>query len=62
MENAKAEIAKPFAQEEELKIKAARLAELDALLKMDKKQSETIYAEPDNDAMEIERKRDACAR
>lgn len=61
MENAKTEIAKPFAQEEELKANAARLAELDSLLNMDKKQNEALDAEPDNDAIEIERKRD-CAR
>ncbi len=61
MENSKTEIAKPFAQEEELKTKAARLAELDSLLNMDKKQNEALDVEPDNDAIEIERKRD-CAR
>ena len=53
MENAKAE---------ELKTKAARLAELDALLNIDKKQNEALDSEPDNDRIEMERKRDDCAR
>lgn len=35
MEAAKAEMKKPFPQEEELKAKSARLAELDAQLDMD---------------------------
>lgn len=37
MEAAKEEVAKPFPQEEELKTKSARLAELDAALNMDEK-------------------------
>lgn len=36
MENAKAELGKPFPQEEELKIKSARLTELNIALNMDK--------------------------
>ena len=36
MEAAKQELAKPFAQEAELKTKSARLAELDAELNMEK--------------------------
>lgn len=62
MENAKAEIAKPFAQEEELNEKAARLAALDALLNMDKRENEALDIEPESDAIEMERKRDVCAR
>ena len=38
---AEAEIAKPFAQEEELQTKSARLAELDALLNMEHQSSRT---------------------
>lgn len=33
--NAQAEVGKPFPQEEELKVKSARLAERDSLLNMD---------------------------
>lgn len=40
-EAAKAEIGKPFPQEEELQRKSARLAELDAELNIGGKQSET---------------------
>ena len=46
-ENAKAEVEKPFMQEEELKTKSARLAELDALLNIDKKENDTLDAEPE---------------
>lgn len=46
-ENAKAEIEKPFTQEDELKSKSARLAELDALLNIDKKENDTLDAEPE---------------
>ena len=42
MENAKAEIAKPFERESELVAKAARLAELDALLNMDERDGEVL--------------------
>ena len=45
MENAKAEVEKPFAQEQELAEKTARLAELDALLNIDKRESDVIDAE-----------------
>ena len=41
MENAKAELGKPFPQEEELKIKSARLTELNIALNMDKPQAPT---------------------
>ena len=40
--NLKEELAKPFAQEEELKEKTARLTELDAMLNLDKHKSEAI--------------------
>ena len=37
LETAKAEAAKPFPQEDELRVKSARLAELDVMLNMDKR-------------------------
>ena len=40
--NLKAELEKPFAQEDELKEKTARLTELDAVLNLDKHKSEAI--------------------
>lgn len=46
-ETAKQEIEKPFAKEEELKAKTARLDELNILLNMDKKENEIVGGEPD---------------
>lgn len=46
-ETAKQEIEKPFAKEEELRAKAARLDELNILLNMDKKENEIVGGEPD---------------
>ena len=40
--NAKVEVEKPFPHEEELKIKTERLAELNSLLDMDKKENEIV--------------------
>ena len=54
--NLKAELEKPFAQEEELKAKTARLTELDAMLNLDKHESAAI-GEDSND-----RDRDAPER
>ena len=48
MENAKAEVEKPFAQEQELSEKTARLAELDALLNIDKRENDVLDAEPEH--------------
>ena len=45
LENAKAELDKPFVHEEELKTKSARLAELNAMLDLNKKDNEIV----DND-------------
>ena len=45
LENAKAEVQKPFPQEEELAAKAARLNELNALLNLDKKENEIVDGE-----------------
>lgn len=44
-ENAQAEVGKPFPQEEELRVKSARLAELDTLLNMDEQGAEPIAGE-----------------
>ena len=48
MDNAKAEVKKPFEQEQELSEKAARLAELNALLNMDKRENAALDAEPEH--------------
>lgn len=45
LENAKVEVEKPFPHEEELKTKTARLAELNSLLDMDKKDNEIVDGE-----------------
>lgn len=47
LETARAEVQKPFAREEELKAKTARLEELNALLNLDKREPEVVDAEPD---------------
>ena len=46
-ETAKQKIEKPFAKEEELRAKTARLDELNILLNMDKKENEIVGGEPD---------------
>ncbi len=48
--NAKEEVEKPFAQEEELKTKTARLEELNILLNLDKRESEIMDEGRDEDA------------
>lgn len=48
MDNAKAEVEKPFEQEQELSEKTARLAELDALLNIDKRENDVLDAEPEH--------------
>lgn len=58
MDNAKAEVEKPFEQEQELSEKAARLAELDALLNMDKRENAALDAEPGH--TEIETVKASC--
>ena len=45
LENAKAEVQKPFSQEEELAAKTARLNELNALLNLDKSENEIVDGE-----------------
>ena len=50
LETAKAETAKPFPQEDELKTKSARLAELDAMLNMDKRNDGPVLdSEPEQE-------------
>lgn len=49
MDEARLEVDKPFVQEQELKEKAARLAELDALLNMEKDRSEMLDSEPEQE-------------
>ncbi len=58
MNEAQLELDKPFAQEQELKEKSARLAELDALLNMDKGQPEMLDGEPEQEEDIKERKYD----
>ena len=60
LENAKVEVEKPFAQEEELATKSARLEELNALLNMDQKDNE--LAEPSAEEVEEENNRRTPAR
>ena len=45
METAKIEVQKPFPQEEELRIKSARLDELNIMLNMDKRENEIVDGE-----------------
>ena len=45
LENAKAEVQKPFPQEEDLAAKTARLNELNALLNLDKTENEIVDGE-----------------
>jgi hypothetical protein len=49
VEEARLEVDKPFAQEQELSEKAARLAELDVLLNMEKGSSEMLDGEPEQE-------------
>lgn len=63
LENAKVEVEKPFPHEEELSTKTARLAELNALLDMDKKDDEIVDGErEDGEDREPERSVDNDAR
>jgi len=48
--SAKLEVEKPFPQEDELKTKSACLDELNILLNMDKRESESVDGEPGEDA------------
>lgn len=62
-QNLKEELAKPFSQEEELRQKTDRLTELDAMLNLDKHESEAIGEEDDDRAEEVpERSNDEYER
>ena len=54
----RAELDKPFAHEEELKTKSARLAELNAMLDMDKQDNEIVDNDREDDIEEPVRKRE----
>jgi SNF2 family DNA or RNA helicase len=56
VETAKEQINIPFEKEQELQTKSARLAELNILLNMDKRENEVIDSEPDEDMNVPERK------
>lgn len=56
METAKEQIEAPFKQEQDLQTKSARLAELNALLNMDKRENEGVDSMPDEEAELPERK------
>ena len=62
LENAKAKSQKPFPHEEELKTKSARLAELNTLLDMDKRDNELVDGERVDDAEEPDRSSSRDAR
>ena len=49
MTTAKAELGKPFPQEEELKTKSARLAELDAKLNLDRPAAQAEKKKPEQE-------------
>ncbi|MCY9663712.1 helicase [Paenibacillus alginolyticus] len=56
METAKEQIATPFEKEQELQTKSARLAELNALLNMDKRENEGVDSVPDEESEISERR------
>lgn len=56
LETAKQEVQKPFAQEEELQQKTARLGELNVMLDMDKKEHPILDVEPDESVEVVETK------
>lgn len=57
LENARTELAAPFAREEELAVKTARLKELNILLNMDEKDKSLLDDGPEEDAPETPRTR-----
>lgn len=56
METAKEQIAAPFEKEQELQTKATRLAKLNALLNMDKRENEAVDSVPDEELEAPERR------
>lgn len=57
LESAKSELNKPFVHEEELKLKSARLAELNAMLDLNKNDNEIVDGDREEEADEPERAR-----
>ena len=57
MEQARAELGKPFAQEKELEAKSARLAELNAALNIDEKRKEPMEKRPMKDVLKAYQER-----
>ena len=62
MDNAREEIDKPFPQEEELQTKSARLAKLDAMLNMDKRENDALDGEIDEEQPEQVKRREEPER
>ena len=58
LENAKAELDKPFVHEEELKTKSARLAELNAMLDLNRKDNEIVDNDREDEIEDPVRKRE----
>ncbi len=56
MDTAKGQIEVPFEKEEELQTKTARLVELNSLLNMDQRENIIMETEPDEEALEPERR------
>ena len=61
-ETAKQDIAKPFAQEQELREKTERLNELNALLNVDKRENELVDGEPEEGEIAQKEKKRECER
>ena len=62
MDNAREEIDRPFPQEEELATKSARLAELDAMLNMDKRENDALDGEIDEEQPDQAKRREEPER
>ena len=58
LENAKQDVQKPFAHEKELKTKSARLAELNAMLDLNKSENEIVDNDREDYIEEPVRKRE----
>lgn len=56
LENARTEMEKPFAKEDELQQKMARLNEVTSLLKLDEKDRSVVDTEPDESEPEAPRR------
>ena len=62
MATAKVDVQKPFAYEEELRTKSERLAELNALLDMDKPENEIVDDERSEEEEELQRNNEEIDR